>query len=123
MMDDTLKVGELTCEFPHSRPGGRDQPGSCGASPTNRDSLSRPIWAVFASGSSRTLKHGNVRRPLKVGIREQMKASLLIPPSGDHEASTPFVSWAAMAGQCVLIETECVAWVDWGSARVRREET
>ena len=24
MMNDTFKVGELTCEFPHSRPGGRD---------------------------------------------------------------------------------------------------
>ena len=87
------------------------QCGSCGASPTIRYFHARPIWS--ASRSSRTLKRGNVRKPLKVGIREQMKANLLIPPSGDHEAGALLVRWAAMAGPCVLIETECSAWADW----------
>ena len=113
-----------------------------------------------------------MRRPLKVGIREQMKASLLMLPSGaepydtddrqraadmfivndgsqthklagtkmgpaafertgiarllaragcciinagptDRECGLLLVSWAAQLGQCVLIETECSAWVEW----------
>ena len=111
-----------------------------------------------------------MRKPLKVGIREQIKANLLMLPSGaepydtddrhcdadmfiiddgshtheaagttmasfertgithllaraaaciintgpsDREVGNLLVSWAAMAGSCVLIETEGLAWIDW----------
>jgi len=41
MINDTFKFGELTCEFRHSGPGGRDLRGSCGDSPIIQDSRAR----------------------------------------------------------------------------------
>ena len=35
---------------------------------------------------------------------------------------TLLVSWTAMSGQCVLIETECAAWADWAGLVIAVKE-
>lgn len=121
MMNNTFKVGEFNCEFPrHSRPGGRDPPGSCGASPTIWYFRARPIWA--ASRSSRTLKRG-VRKPLKVGIREQMKATLLILPPAAEDADMVIVDDGGQTHEQAGTQPGPAAFERAGIKRLRAKAT
>jgi hypothetical protein len=53
------------------------------------------------------------KEKLERRFSDSCAACIINTGPADHEAGALLVSWAAMIGQCVLIETECAAWADW----------
>ena len=53
------------------------------------------------------------KEKLERRFSDSCAACIINTGPADHEAGTLLVTWAAMAGQTVLIETEGLAWIDW----------